>query len=210
MRIAAVLGSPRKDGNSETLAEAFLQEAEGLGAEVERFRLSGLSYQGCLACHACKTTTERCVLEDDLTPVLAAVEEADVVLLATPVYLLDVSWLMKAFIDRWFSFLKPGHLKRADISRLRAGRSIVFAVAQGAPESYFTDFVQRYNFVFLLFAFAPMHLIRAAKLGDDPTEASKREDLLEQARATARKVLAGEPSDAKIPPYAFLGGKPGG
>jgi len=206
MKITAVLGSPRKKGNSETLAEAFLEEAERLGAKVERFRLSALTYQGCTACQACKTTSEQCVLKDDLSPVLDALIEADAFLLATPVYFLDMPSQVKALIDRWFSFLKPGHLARSDASRLPAGKQMVLVVSQGAPESYFVDFVIRYDFIFKLLGFQPMHLIRGARLSDDPNAAAKRDDLLDKARTTARKVLAGEPSDADIPPYALRGG----
>jgi len=203
MKIVAVLGSPRKNGNSETLAEAFLEEAERLGAQVERFRLSALTYQGCTACLACKTTSERCVLKDELTPVLDALIEADTFVLAVPLYFLDMPSQVKALIDRWFSFLKPGHLARPDPSRLLAGKQMVLVVAQGAPESYFVDFVVRYDFIFKLLGFQPMHLIRGARLSGDPNDAAKRDDLLEKARITARKVLAGEPSDADIPAYAL-------
>lgn len=210
MKIAAVLGSPRKNGNSETLAEAFLEEAERLGAQVERFRLSALTYQGCTACLACKTTSEHCVLEDDLTPVLDALTEADTFLLAVPLYFLDMPSQVKALVDRWFSFLKPGHLTRPDASRLLAGKQMVLVVSQGAPESYFLDFVIRYHFIFKLLGFQPMHLIRGARLSNDPHDAAKRDDLLDKARTTARKVLAGEPSDADIPPYALRGGKRAG
>ena len=206
MKIAAVLGSPRKKGNSETLAEAFLEEAERLGAKVERFRLSALTYQGCTACRACKTTSEQCVLEDGLSPVLDALIEADAFLLATPVYFLDMPSQVKALIDRWFSFLKPGHLARPDASRLPAGKQMVLVVSQGAPESYFVDFVIRYDFIFKLLGFQPTHLIRGARLSDDPNDAAKRDDLLEKARTTARKVLAGQPSDADVPPYALRSG----
>jgi multimeric flavodoxin WrbA len=202
MKIAAVFGSPRKGANSETIAEAFLQEAERLGTTVERFGLSGMKYRGCVGCMACKTGSEVCVQHDDLAVVLDEVSKADAVLLATPVYFFDVPSQMKAFMDRWFSFFKPEYFRRKDLSRLAEGKAIVFVVTQGAPETSFADFLQRYDFIFRLFGFAPMHLVRGCAMSPSPDAASKRSDLLEKAREAARRVVAGEPSPDEIPRYA--------
>ncbi len=196
MRIAAVFGSPRRSGNSETLAETFLQEAERLGAEVERFHLSGMSYQGCIACYACKKKLEQCALDDDLTPVLKSVYEADALLVATPVYFFDMPSQLKAFVDRWYSFFKPRFHETHDISRLPEGKDVIFVVSQRAPENVFIDFIQRYDLMFRLFGFKPMHLVRGCDLGDSRSAASKRPDLLEKARKAAGRVMAGEPADA--------------
>jgi multimeric flavodoxin WrbA len=202
MKIAAVFGSPRKGANSETIAEAFLQEAQKLGAQVERFSLCRMKFQGCIACMACKTKGEVCGLHDDLTAALQAVSGADVVLLATPVYFFDMPSLMKGFIDRWFSFFKPDYFKRKDLSRLASGKKIVFIVTQGAPETSFADFIGRYDFIFRLFGFEPMYLVRGCAMAPSPDAASKRPELLEKARRIAGLVMAGQPSEDSIPPYS--------
>lgn len=198
MRIVAVFGSPRKKGNSETLAEAFLQEAEHHGAEVVRFHLNAMSCQGCIACYACKKKGDHCALQDDLTLVLKAVWESETLLVATPVYFFDMPAQLKAFIDRWYSFFKPRFHETNDISRLPEGKNIVFVVTQRAHDNMFIDFIQRYDLVFRLFGFRPMHLIRGCDLGDSRSAASKRPDLLELARMTAKRVMAGEPSDSDL------------
>ncbi len=201
MKITAVLGSPRRGMNSETLAEAFLGEAARLGAEVERFRLAELDYRGCVGCYACKNGSETCVLEDGLTPVLGAVARAETLVLATPVYFFDAPAQFKGFIDRWFSFFKPGYHSRDDKSRLPAGRNVVLAVSQGAPEEAFRDFIQRYDRIFTVFGFRKMHLIRGGGLRNEPDVAANRPELLALARETARRVMAGGPSTFEIPPY---------
>lgn len=198
MRIVAVFGSPRNKGNSETLAEAFLQEAERLGAEVDRFHLNTMNYQGCIACYACKKKIEQCALNDDLTPVLKAVHEAEALLVATPVYFFDMPAQLKAFIDRWYSFFKPRFHETGDISRIPEGKTVIFVVTQRAHDNIFMDFVQRYDLVFKLFGFKPMHLIRGCDLGDSRSAASMRVDLLETARMTARRVMKGEPPDSEF------------
>ena len=84
MKIVCLLGSPRTNGNSAAVANRFCATAEGLGAQVQTFVLNELQYQGCQGCMACKIKLDRCILEDDLTEVLDAVRETDVLVLATP------------------------------------------------------------------------------------------------------------------------------
>ncbi len=205
MKITAIFGSPRLKGNSATLAEAFLGKAEKMGAEVERFPLVRLSYSGCAGCNACKTETERCILQDDLSPVLEAVRETDTVLMATPVYAFDIPAQLKALMDRWYSFFKPFYYRGQDVSRLAPGKKVVLVIAQRAPEATFMDVAQRYDFMFRLFGFQPTYLIRGCKLGDDPQAASRRTDLLELAEDTARRVMTGLPALTPIPPYFVAG-----
>ena len=107
MKIVAVLGSPRPQGNSNTLARAFLQAAGDRGAEVTEYLLNQMDFQGCQGCGGCKTKSQTCILEDDLTPVLQAVKEADLLVLASPVYFGDLSGQMKCFFDRTYSFFNP-------------------------------------------------------------------------------------------------------
>lgn len=105
MKVVCLLGSPKPKGNSAFLAERFCSAAEARGAGVETFSLNQLNYRGCQACMACKTKHDRCVLKDDLEPVLDAVRQTDALVLATPVYYGEVTSQMKGFIDRTFSLL---------------------------------------------------------------------------------------------------------
>ncbi|MDD5093176.1 MAG: flavodoxin family protein [Dehalococcoidia bacterium] len=189
MKIVAVLGSPRNGGSSDTLAEAFLREAEQLGAQIERFRLSKLNYRGCLGCGRCKTDSQECIQRDDLTPVLQAVRQCDALLVASPVYFLDVSSQTKGFIDRCYSFCEPHIVGSPSRSKLPKGKSIVFVVTQGADAESFADLPQRYRFVFDMIGFAPVHVIRGCGLGFKKDAVARREDLLKESRETARKVI---------------------
>ena len=107
MKVLCVQGSPRKKGNSATIARKFLEVAEDRGATIETYMLNDLDFKPCQACYACKTKLEHCALKDDLTPVLKALGECDLVVIATPVYYSDISAQTKAFIDRTFSFVNP-------------------------------------------------------------------------------------------------------
>ena len=118
MKVVILLGSPRPEGNSATLAKIFNEAAEELGANVQIFGLNKLTYRGCQACETCKTKLDRCVLKDDLAQVLDAIRDTDVLVLATPVYFGDIPGQMKMFIDRCFSYLVPDFLEAPESSRL--------------------------------------------------------------------------------------------
>lgn len=62
MKIVCLLGSPRNDGNSATIAKRFCETAEKLGSQVQTFALNKLTYKGCQACKGCKTKSDRCIL----------------------------------------------------------------------------------------------------------------------------------------------------
>ena len=103
------MGSPRADGNSSVLANSFCSAAEKSGAIIKKYQLSELNYQGCKNLFACKTVSDRCGQTDDLTEVLEAIRESDIVLLSSPIYFTDVTGQLKMCLDRWFSFFVPDY-----------------------------------------------------------------------------------------------------
>lgn len=162
MKVVAVLGSPRLKGNSATLARKFLEKAEKAGHRPVVHELGSLNYKGCVACYACKTSRDECVLRDDLTGVLADVAAADVLVLATPVYFGDLTSHLKGFIDRTFSYFTPEYRTSATPSRLEPGKKLVFIQTQGNPdETAFADIFPRYAAFLKRNSFGEAHLIRA-------------------------------------------------
>ena len=103
-KIIAINGSPRKKWNTATLLKNALEGAESQGAETELVNLYDLNFKGCKSCFSCKTKGSksygRCAVKDDLTPVLKKIEEADAVILGSPIYLGTVSGEMKTFMER--------------------------------------------------------------------------------------------------------------
>lgn len=97
--ILALNGSPRRNGNTETVLNAFLDGAKEAGAAVETIRLSALSFKNCLGCNACHKKGV-CILKDDLTEVFEKVMACDILVLASPIYSMTVTAEMKGFIDR--------------------------------------------------------------------------------------------------------------
>jgi multimeric flavodoxin WrbA len=184
MKIVAVLGSPRPQGNSSTLARAFLQAAAARGAEVTEYLLNQLAYQGCQGCLACKTKRDTCILEDDLAPVLNAVKEADLLVMASPVYFGDLSGQMKGFFDRTYSYINP------DFStRVPPGKKAVMVLVQANPDpAQFADIFPRYERWLKLYGCDPVHLLRAVGVRE-PGDIASKTAALDAAAALARELV---------------------
>ncbi|HXV21062.1 MAG TPA: flavodoxin family protein [Desulfuromonadales bacterium] len=190
MNVVCLFGSPRKNGNSAAVAGHFLDTARKLGACTQSFYLNTLSLQGCQACNRCKTRSEKCVLKDDLSPVLEAVFAAEVVVMASPVYYGDVSAQLKAFIDRTYSYLLPGYIALNHPSRLPVRKQLAFILTQGhrSPD-WFADILPRYRNLFHWTGFAETHPLRVVDVyrkGD----VGSRQEVMQEAALLARKLLA--------------------
>lgn len=98
-KILIISTSPRKGGNSDSLAEEFRKGAEEAGHEVEYVSLVGKEINFCRGCLACQKT-HRCVINDDAAVICGKMKDADVIVWATPVYYYCISGQMKTMIDR--------------------------------------------------------------------------------------------------------------
>lgn len=91
--------SPRKNGNSEALAEAFRKGAADGGNTVEKISLYDKAIGFCRGCLACQKT-KRCVIHDDANGIVEKMLTADVLVFATPIYYYEMSGQMKTMLDR--------------------------------------------------------------------------------------------------------------
>jgi multimeric flavodoxin WrbA len=190
MKLVCLLGSPRPQGNSATLARIVVNAAQKRGAETETILLNELTYRGCQGCYACKRGADHCVVKDDLAPVLESVRQADALLLATPVYYGDVTAQLKGFIDRTFSFLVPDYATNPIRSRLASPRRLAMVLSQGHPdEALFADVFPRYASFFQWLNYPDAHLIRGCGL-QERSNPLKRTHLVELAEQTAEKLVA--------------------
>lgn len=98
-KIIIVTSSPRKDGNSETLAKKFAEGAAAAGNEVEFVAVRDVDLKFCLGCLYCQSH-DKCVLSDSMNALYSDFENADVLVFATPVYYYSVSGQLKTFLDR--------------------------------------------------------------------------------------------------------------
>lgn len=97
--VLVISSSPRRGGNSDTLAEQFAAGARKAGHSVEKIFLRDRKIGVCLGCGAC-ASSRRCAQKDDMAAILDKMVAADVIAMATPVYFYTMSGQMKTFIDR--------------------------------------------------------------------------------------------------------------
>ena len=99
MKALGIVGSPRKNGNTEILTKHTLKAIAEEGLDTELVTLAGLDIRSCNACMVCRTE-ESCPIKDDLFPLYTKVKEAEAVILASPVYFGSATAQLKAFMDR--------------------------------------------------------------------------------------------------------------
>lgn len=188
MNAVYLLASPRPKGNSAAIAMHLCRTVEDLGINVQTFILNDLSYSGCQGCMACKTESDRCVIQDDLAAVLDAARTADILVLATPIYYADVTSQLKAFIDRTFSYLKPDFKTNPNPGRLSSGKTLVFIQTQSyADEKRHADVFRRYEGFFKVYGFDRTHLILACGVRA-PGEVTANEQVMKRAEQVAHEI----------------------
>jgi len=130
-KVVAVISSPRKDANSATIVKAMVEAAKGKGHDVQVFNVAELKdRRGCIACMGCKKAG-KCVLKDEITPILEAIREADGVILSTAVYFGQPTGQYRLLEDRFFSFIDGTFTPNIDPKKFAV---VVTAGSAGADE----------------------------------------------------------------------------
>lgn len=149
MKVLAFNGSPRKNWNTAILLNKALEGAASQGAETELVHLYDLTYKGCMSCFACKMkegkSYGKCAVKDDLAPILKKVEEADAIILGSPIYFGTATAEMRGFMERLlYPYLvydiNPSNLFKKKIS---AG----FIYTMGAAESQMKELGYEQHFM---------------------------------------------------------------
>ncbi|MEW6673710.1 MAG: flavodoxin family protein [Thermodesulfobacteriota bacterium] len=136
MKVVAVNGSSRKDGNTAILLRTVLSELSRNGIGTELIQLAGNSLKGCTACNQCRENRDcRCVIPtDNFNDYFSVMIAAEGILLGSPVYFTDVTASMKALIER------TGRVAKANggLLRRKAGAAVVAVRRAGAVHTFDT------------------------------------------------------------------------
>ena len=136
MKVLAINGSARLNGNTAIMLNTALAEIAGAGIETELVQLGPKGLQGCIACYKCfENKDRRCAVDDDkLNGYIEKMLAADGILLGSPTYFADVTTNMKSLMDR------SGMVSRAngDMFRRKAGAAVVTARRGGAIHTFDT------------------------------------------------------------------------
>ncbi|MGM9665282.1 MAG: flavodoxin family protein, partial [Eubacteriales bacterium] len=96
-KVIIISSSPRKNGNSDTLAAEFEKGAASAGNTVEKINVRELDLKFCIGCQFCQTHGT-CVQKDSMNGLYEKIQNADVIVFATPVYYYAVSGQLKTFL----------------------------------------------------------------------------------------------------------------
>lgn len=141
MKILVLNGSPRPQGNTKKMVTAFSEGAASAGHQVDIVDVCKKKIAGCLACEYCHTKGNGvCIQKDDMQEIYDLLNEAEMLVLASPIYYHGISGQLKCAIDRFYSAAypqKPSNLKKAAIL-LSSGEANMY---DGALFSYRGDFL---------------------------------------------------------------------
>ena len=137
--ILVVTGSARTQGNSELLAEAFAKGAREAGHTVTIFQSGQSRMSGCLYCDACWSNGKPCVIEDNFDKLWPLLEQAEVLVLCSPLYWYNLSGHIKNALDRMYAYSKKNKLRDMKVKEtmlLMCGESWFTKSFDGPAESY--------------------------------------------------------------------------
>ncbi|QAT41844.1 flavodoxin family protein [Aminipila luticellarii] len=143
--VLVITGSPRNGGNSDLLADAFIEGAQSAGHTVTKWKAAEKNIDGCHACETCFSTGKACSYDDDFNELAPLLAKADVLVLATPVYWFSYPSKIKAAIDKMYSFYmgqKPLKIKESVL--LTCAEMDDMSVFDGVKATYdhIVDFLQ--------------------------------------------------------------------
>jgi len=182
--ILVLNGSPRKQGNTVSLANHFSAGAKEVGAMVEMIYLHGLDIRPCDACDFCQEGGNGCVISDDMQEIYPRLRSADVIVIACPVYWFSLPSQIKLCIDRWYALETPEE-------SVFKGKSLALLMVYGDADLYSSGGI---NIIYTLDGICRYEemtfdgIVHGTAL--DPGDAEKNPLLVEQAFQLGKKLGA--------------------
>ena len=155
MKVLAVNGSPRKNGNTSLMIKEIVKLAEARGAQSTYYDLVDLKVADCKACMKCRSG-EGCSQHDDAEKVIEGIKEADVVILGSPVFMGDETGMLKCLADRMYCLLGPAEGSGGFQARIEPGKKFILVLTCGLADGdkvynyistrYFKLFIKQLEF----------------------------------------------------------------
>lgn len=175
-KIIAINGSPHKQGCTAVLMDEIVESCGEHGADVKTYNLSGMDIKGCIGCGGC-VKEGKCVIDDDMQLLYEEIEEADGIIMASPVYFWQITSQLKAVIDRLQPFGRPN-----STTEIKCGKKLVVAATQGRPDPeafvpYFEHFAKSLGLIG-----CDQYELLIAGGTHEPEDVLKQEEVLEKAK----------------------------
>ncbi|MFX1318196.1 MAG: flavodoxin family protein [Promethearchaeota archaeon] len=177
-RVIGISGSPRSNGNTETLVNEILTGANEAGASTSIVILADLDIRPCKGCFAC-SKLGKCIQDDDMNELAATMQQSAGWVLGTPIYWWGPSAQFKAFLDRWVS------IRRATFRN----KKVVLAIPMGGgSERYARHTVAMFEDVFSYLNMDHVGTVLAPG-SDERTAVSSSSNLLIKARQVGKELV---------------------
>jgi multimeric flavodoxin WrbA len=190
MKLVALQGSPRPEGNTQAVLEFVIDAATRSGAYTEVIQLATLkNLTGCQECQACQAVLDApgCAVHDAMLPVLEKVLSANVIVFAMPVFCWSPSWLIKIAMDRLYCTFK---FEDSAVRSLLEGRRMAAVITAGGGEDDGADLVVETCRRLAEFSKSLWYGAFVAGNVKDPAGIRADETLIKRARAFGRQLVA--------------------
>ena len=175
-KIVVINGSPHKQGCTAALLAKISKGINKRGGEVKSFFLSRMTIQNCQGCYFCQRQC-CCVLKDDMQELYEHIHFSQGVVLATPVYMWQMTAQLKLIIDRFHPFIRPDYS-----SNLPPGKKVLLAVTQGIEDtSLYREYFDHVGKSLLFLGFAAYKTLIAGGT-HKPEDLAKQTEVLAEAR----------------------------
>jgi multimeric flavodoxin WrbA len=192
VNITAIYGSPRTNGNTDILLQAFLSGLRDAGGSAREIFLRDLNIQPCIACNGC-AKTGRCVLQDDMDQVYPVFETSDVIVFAVPVFFYGFGAMAKAMVDRSQAFWVRKYQLKQDMNKARPGRSghgIVLSVGGAKGKRNFEGVLLTAKYFFDALGMSMAHHLTYGSV-DEAGAIRQHPAACAEAEALGREIAAG-------------------
>ena len=186
MRIVAVYGSGRTQGNGAFLVERAAEQFQKAGAEVKKYDLTAMAIHPCTGCMACRKA-DRCAREDDMARLLEDVIQSDFVIFSFPVYMFEAAGVFRMMLNRMFPMLE-GESKTGQYQKRYPGKRCMVIMTQGAPSFLFGGVLRSVKWALKTLGFRVEGTVRCS-LAFEPDSAEKDPKVLSKVHRIRQRVL---------------------
>lgn len=181
MKVVAINGSPKAEGNTYHALKTITEQLEKEGIETEIIHIGNKNIRGCLACGGCAANkNEKCVINDEVNEIIQKMKNADGMIIGSPVYYASIAGTMKSFLDR--AFYVAG--ANGGLFRHKVGASV--AIARRSGETATFDHLNHYFTIAEMFV-TPSNYWNVAH-GQKPGEVLKDEEGLQIMRVLGKNM----------------------
>ncbi len=183
-RVLAIAGSPRRHGNSERLLDACISGLADAGADVDELVVVEHDIHPCRGCNACSSTGE-CVIVDDMRDIYPRIDDADAIVVASPVFFATVPAVLKALFDRMQPYWARRYALGGDAPERRPGAILI---ARGGGDPYGPEAaVTTTKSVFGVLGIDCLDVLDVEHV-DGPADMGTHPDALESAKALGERL----------------------